>query len=114
MWRCLQLFITSSSNCSSSEYLREEPKRMIHTALRRVTSGLIILSVSTFATPVFAMQNDAKDLMQQGFEMLRRGDNAGALEKFRAVISANPSNDDAWRIWKEVDQAVWVQMLAKG
>ncbi|MFN0208004.1 MAG: hypothetical protein ACKVS6_16995 [Planctomycetota bacterium] len=81
--------------------------------MRRVTLGFFILSVPVFATPVFA-QGDAKDMMQQGFDMLRSGDDAGALEKFRAVISANPTNEDAWRLWKEVEQSGWVRMLAKG
>lgn len=96
---------------------------MIHSALRSATAawfitipvGFLTLTSSAHANVArIAFQGDAKDLIQQGLELLRKGDDAAALEKFRAAIASNPSNEDAWRIWKEVDQAVWVRMLAKG
>lgn len=106
---------------------------MTHTALRSATAAWILTipvafitySATAHATPTVRAsaagtfgrvlpQGDAASMIQQGHEALRRGDDAAALEKFRAAIASNPSNDEAWRIYKETDQAVWLRMLAKG
>lgn len=71
-------------------------------------------AVSTLGWVVRTAQGDAKELMAQGLELLRRGDDAGALEKFRAVVAADPSSEAAWSLWREVDKNVWLRMIAKG
>jgi CheY-like chemotaxis protein len=89
---------------------------MIHLTLRRVTVVTLLCGFCAVAAPAArcAFQGDAKQLMQEGLDLLRRGEDEKALEKFRAVVGSNPSNEDAWRIWHEVDQAVIMRMLAKG
>lgn len=97
---------------------------MNHSVLRSATAAWLLTgipagfisfaSIANAAMAPVAIQGDAKDLMQQGLDLLRRGEDAAALEKFRAAVASNPSNEDAIRIYKEVDEAVWLRMLAKG
>lgn len=81
--------------------------------------SLLIVAALAFGGHAFAartapIQGDAKEKMQEGLDQLRRGEDEKALETFRAILGSNPSNEDAWRIWREVDQAVFLRMLAKG
>ena len=89
---------------------------MIHLTLRRVTVVTLLSGFCALAAPAThaAFQGDAKQMMQEGLDLLRRGEDEKALEKFRAVVAANPTNEEAWRIWREVDNAVIMRMLAKG
>lgn len=90
---------------------------MLQSTLRRATLATVLCGVFVIAAPSGHSSfqgGDAKDLMQQGLDFLRRGEDEKALATFRTVLGANPSNEDAWRIWREVDNAVFLRMLAKG
>ena len=75
---------------------------------------LTALSLSAGATSVAAAPQDAADLFNEGIDLLERGDDAAALEKFTAVLASDPSNEEAYELWKSTKHEVWLQMLVKG
>lgn len=56
---------------------------------------------------------DAQDTFKEGVRLLRLGKEDAALKKFQAALSADPSNEDAYNLWKDLDYSVWAQMMAK-
>ncbi|HKE01217.1 MAG TPA: hypothetical protein VKE69_09425, partial [Planctomycetota bacterium] len=84
---------------------------MVRTAALRSLAALVFL-VGSF-TGVASAQG-AKELVEEAHELLRRGDDAAALEKMRAALATDPSPEEAMRIWREVDKDVWLRLTAKG
>ncbi len=56
---------------------------------------------------------DAQDSFKEGVRLLRLGKEDAALKKFQAALAADPSNEDAYNLWKDLDYTVWAQMMAK-
>jgi len=55
----------------------------------------------------------ANDTFDEGVELLRRGDDAAALAKFRKALAEDMSNEAAYELWKDTDHDVWIDMLVK-
>ncbi len=56
---------------------------------------------------------DAQDSFKEGVRLLRLGKEDAALKKFQAALAADPSNEEAYALWKDLDYTVWAQMMAK-
>jgi HEAT repeat protein len=56
---------------------------------------------------------DAQDSFKEGVRLLRLGKEDAALKKFQAALAADPSNEEAFTLWKDLDYTVWAQMMAK-
>jgi len=54
----------------------------------------------------------AQDPFQEGVTLLRLGQKEEALAKFQEVIDADPSDEDALKIYRSVDGDVWVMLLS--
>jgi HEAT repeat protein len=83
------------------------------TGLRR-NLGLFVacaaLCTSATATPAYDIDQD----FQRGVELLRLGKDAEALQKFSAVLAADPTHEDAYELWKTTDHQIWLDLLVKG
>ena len=63
--------------------------------------------------PALAQDSDASRAFEQGLALLRRGDDEGALAEFRRVLAADPTSEDAYRLWRETEADVWQDLLRR-
>lgn len=84
------------------------------------STGVRVLCVAAFlaAWQGAALAQDASGLgaqLKEGIDLLKRGRDAEANEKFRAVLAADPSSEVAYELVRSTSGDVFVQMLsAKG
>jgi len=90
------------------------------TGLRR-NLGFVIalasLTVPVVAAPAvggIAPQDDVQSTFAQGVEMLQRGHTEDALAAFQKVLAMNPTQEQAYELWKGTDVAVWRDILVAG
>ncbi len=91
------------------------------------TLGLV-LALSALTTPALAnavptpfalttlnwsSADEVEDLFKQGVELLSRGKDAEALKSFQMVLAKDPSHEQAYRLWKNTDHKVWMEILTK-
>jgi len=80
--------------------------------LRLVTAATVVVGgLLGGASLAFA---DATSDLQQGMDLLKMGKNKEANEKFRAVLAADPSSQDAYDLVKKTDYRVFLEMLKAG
>ncbi len=65
--------------------------------------------VATLVLPGFVLAQDLEFL--EAVRLLRRGQKEEALEKFREVRSADLTNEDALRIYRNTDQDIWYMLV---
>ena len=65
-----------------------------------------------FAGAVHAQ--DAGDLFQQGVRLLELNKADEALAKFQEAVAANPSGEEAYKLWKDTKSRVWSAMMVQG
>ncbi len=86
------------------------------TGLRR-NLGLVI-ALSSLTVPAWARgsvaSQDVKSTFDQGVEMLQRGHHDEALAAFQKVLAMNPTQEQAYELWKSSDPAVWRDLLVEG
>ncbi len=58
-------------------------------------------------------QDDVQTLFQEGVDLLRRGRKEEALAVFQRVLAADPSQEDAYQLWKETDYDIWLDMMVE-
>jgi len=58
--------------------------------------------------------DDLGQLLKDGVELMQRGKAEEANAKFREVLAADPSNDDAYNLVKSTDFKVFLEMLKAG
>ncbi len=76
--------------------------------------GLFAL-LTAMSLPALALsKGEASDLFKEGVDLLNRGEDAAALEKFSAVLALDPSNEAAYELWKSTEHEVWLNILVKG
>ena len=88
----------------------------------------LVLALATFAAPTLAHAaptsialkaiswsaiDDVQDLFNQGVELLRRGKDDEALKAFQMVLAKDPSNQQAYELWKTTDHQIWLDILVK-
>ncbi len=71
-----------------------------------ISAGAILATGSLYA-------QGAKDAFKEGVKLLRLGQDAQALEKFMEALNADPSNEEAYQLWKETHHTVWAQLMAR-
>lgn len=69
--------------------------------------GIVAVLVAAGVTSA----QDPQQLFQEGVQALRLGKRAEALEKFQALLKADPSNEAAMELWKKTDQDIWSMLL---
>lgn len=74
----------------------------------RWTLGLA-LALSAAATAA-----DIRDDFDEGVQLFRQGRLDEARAALQKVLAADPSNDEAYELWKEADQQVILEMLVEG
>jgi CheY-like chemotaxis protein len=77
-------------------------------ALLALTSGP--LSSVAFAAPQDA---DVQEAFNRGVAALQRGDDEAALEAFQEVLALDPSNVDAYELWRTTDNEIWLDMMTR-
>ncbi len=77
---------------------------MLH-ATRKI--GLLACS---FGVTLLATQGNAQSF-EDGIAAYQRGDKQAAVDAFKNVLASNPANEDAYRMWQNVEQDLMLQML---
>lgn len=77
-------------------------------ALLALTSGP--LSSVAMAAPQDA---DVQEAFNRGVAALQRGDDEAALEAFQEVLALDPSNVDAYELWRATDNEIWLDMMTR-
>ncbi|MCC6670949.1 MAG: HEAT repeat domain-containing protein [Planctomycetes bacterium] len=75
--------------------------------------SLLGLVAALVASGVSLAQDDPEQLFREGVQLLRLNKKEEALQKFDAVLKANPTHEKALQIWKETDQAIWQMLLVQ-
>jgi HEAT repeat protein len=83
--------------------------RAPRTALCLVTTAVVV-----FGGAVMALAGDAEEALKAGMALLGQGKNKEANEKFRAVLAADPSSQDAYDLVKRTDYRLFLDMLKAG
>ena len=78
--------------------------------LRLVATTLVVFGGAAFAWADGA----ADEALKAGVKLLKEGKVKDANEKFRGVLAANPSSEDAYALVKETDYQVFLEMLKAG
>lgn len=91
------------------------------TRLRRKLGLALLLSAAATTgaaaptpVPVTAVGGADVQDFQEGVELLKRGRKAEALAAFQRALAADPSNEDAYELWKSTDQEIFLDMLLEG
>ncbi|RKY21541.1 MAG: hypothetical protein DRQ55_04010 [Planctomycetota bacterium] len=80
---------------------------MLSTVLRRAllsATGLCLAATLTAA-------QDAESLFQEGIDAYRTGNASDAVELFKDALAQNPSQDEVYAVWSQVEQRVILDML---
>jgi hypothetical protein len=79
-------------------------------------TGVVLLCAGAFLSgysPAFGQDAGVAQQLQEGVDLLKRGQDDAALQKFRAILAANPSQEDAYQLVRSTDEQVFLKMLAK-
>ena len=80
--------------------------------MTRLSSKLgLTLALVAFSGPAFA---DVQDDFQEGVQLLKQGRRAEALAAFQKVLAGDPSNEEAYELWKATDEELFLDMLVAG
>lgn len=89
------------------------------TGLRR-NLGLVI-ALASLTAPAWASSaprlggpDDVKTTFDQAVDMLQRGHNDEALAGLQKVLAMNPTQDQAYDLWKNTDPRTWRDLLVEG
>lgn len=75
----------------------------------------LALALAALAAPLAAyVQDDVQADFQEGVDLYRRGRKQEALAKFQAVLAADPTNEEAYELWKASDQRLFNDLLVEG
>ncbi len=82
---------------------------------RSLTTAAFVASAGFLVSSAFGQSaDDMGQLLKDGVELMQRGKAAEANAKFREVLAANPSNEDAYNLVKSTDFQVFLEMLKAG
>ncbi len=87
---------------------------MLRFMKRSLATAALVASVGFLVAPTRAVAGEMEDLLKDGVELLKRGKTEDANAKFRAVLAADPSSDDAYNLVKSTDFRVFLEMLKAG
>lgn len=75
--------------------------------------SLLVFSTSLLFSASPLLAQDAKTAFEEGVRLLRLNQDEEALAKFREAVSANPTNEEAYQLWRETQSQVWAAMMEK-
>lgn len=78
-------------------------------ALHGTPSFLGLSAVPLGAT----VAQDLAQLFNEGMALLKEGQNEAALAKFQEILARDPSNEEAYELWKSSDERAWLELLTK-
>ncbi len=82
---------------------------------RSLTTAALVVSAGFLVSTAFAASaDDMQKLLKEGVELLQRGRADEANAKFRAVLAADPSSEDAYNLVKSTDHRLFLEMLKAG
>ncbi len=84
---------------------------------KRRSLFLLALTAPLFAPLASAAPQgsaEIQSLFREGQQLFRQGQKAQALERFTRVLALQPSNEDAYELWKIADQQVLLDLLVEG
>ncbi len=70
----------------------------------------LLLAAALLTGPV-ALAQDVESTFKQGLELLERGRKEEALRAFQKVLSMDPSNEQAYELWRSTDHKLWLEIL---
>jgi DNA-binding response OmpR family regulator len=76
-----------------------------------VAPGVPALAASS---PASEARQDVKETFQKGVELLQRGRDQEALVEFKRALAMNPTQEQAYELWRETDSEAWLEILTKG
>lgn len=68
------------------------------------------LSALTWNAPA---ADQIEDLFKEGVDLLARNKRPEALRKFQELLAANPTQEQAYALWKNTDHQVWLDLLVE-
>lgn len=72
------------------------------------------LALATFPwASASANADEIGDLMKEAVDLLGKNKKPEALAKLQAILAANPSNEQAYELWKSTDHQVWLDILTE-
>ena len=79
-------------------------------------SGVSPAGAVSGATPglVTPARVDVQEDFKEGVDLYLRGHKEEALAKFQAVLAADPSNEEAYELWKATDAQIFNDLLVEG
>lgn len=80
--------------------------------LLTVASALAVPTLvgQALATP---QDGEVQDLFRQGLRALEQNDDEAAVRAFQRVLALDPSREDAYQLWKSVDNDVWLDLMVR-
>jgi HEAT repeat protein len=70
-----------------------------------------LFAAALLALPASAQ--DVKELFREGVDLLQRGRKEEALAVFQKVLAADPSQEEAYELWKETDYDIWLDLMVE-
>ncbi len=77
---------------------------------RSLIASALIFGLSAGA---LAAQDQVQSLFREGVRLMRQGRDKEALEKFKALLAQDPTNDTVYNLWRRTEESVWARMLLK-
>ena len=77
---------------------------------RSLIASALIFGLSAGA---LAAQDQVQSLFREGVRLMRQGRDKEALQKFKAVLAQDPTNDVVYNLWRRTEESVWARMLLK-
>ena len=87
---------------------------MLRFMKRSLATAALVASAGFLVSPTRAIAGEMEDLLKDGVELLKRGRVDEANAKFRAVLAADPSSQDAYNLVRSTDFKVFLEMLKAG
>src|SRR6185436_6149179 len=78
---------------------------------RMATKLGCLFAAALLALP--AQAQDVKELFREGVDLLHRGRKEEALVAFQKVLAADPSQEEAYELWKETDYDIWLDLMVE-
>jgi HEAT repeat protein len=85
------------------------------TGMRRSLGLLVALVCPVLCAPAIgAPVDEISDLYFEGVDLLEKGRDEEALERFTRVLAMQPDNQAAYELWKATEQDIMLELLVKG
>ncbi len=83
------------------------------TGLSRKLGLAFLVALASASAVSIAKAQDVNDLFNQGVKALHEGRDDEALTFFQKVLAAQPSNEQAYELWKSTEHQIWLDILVK-